>query len=153
MFNRKDQKSSGSSAPISSSSPTSKGSDVRNIIGVGTTIKGDIETEGSIRIDGVLKGNIQAKGKLVMGAESSVEGDIIAENADIEGKVTGNLQIKQRLELKSTAKVTGDIRTKRLVIDEGAIFEGACYMGEGSKGSGNQKRNESPRGKTAPKAN
>lgn len=151
MFNRKDQKGSGSSAPVSSSAPTSKGSDVRNIIGVGTTIRGDIETEGSIRIDGILIGNIKAKGKLVMGSQSSVQGDIIAENADIEGKITGNIQISQRLELKSTAKVTGDIQTTRLVIDEGAIFEGACHMGE--KGQGNNRRNEQPKGKTAPKTN
>ncbi len=150
MFNRKDQKAGGS-APISSSAPTSKGNDVRNIIGVGTTIKGDIETEGNIRIDGILIGNIKAQGKLVMGAQSSITGDIIADNADIEGKITGNLQISQRLELKSTAKVIGDIQTTRLVIDEGAIFEGACYMGE--KGQGNHRPNEQPKGKTAPKTN
>lgn len=143
MFSRKDQKAGGS-APISLS-PTSKGSDLRSIIDVGTTIKGDIETEGSIRIGGILIGNVKAKGKLVMGSQASVIGNIMAENADIEGKVEGNMQITQRLELKPSARVIGDIKTTRLVIDEGAIFDGACHMGN------KELEYEHPKGKSTSK--
>jgi cytoskeletal protein CcmA (bactofilin family) len=89
----------------------------------GTVITGNMLSEGNIRIDGEVKGNISTKGKLVVGVNGVVLGDIDCEFADVEGKITGNLRVKQSLTLKSTAVVKGDILYGKLIID-GATFIG-----------------------------
>lgn len=95
----------------------------------GTTITGDIATEGNIRIDGVLKGSLVAKGKLVVGATGVIEGEINCQNADISGTVKAKVTVADSLTLKSTAKLSGDISTNKLSIEPGANFSGACSMG------------------------
>lgn len=122
MFNR-DKKETTKEAPLSAT-------DLRNIIGKGTIIEGNIETVGNIRIDGKLKGNIKAQAKVALGEGSIVEGDIQAQNAEIEGKVVGVLRIQDVLILKPTAVITGDIYTTKMIVEAGAIFNGSCKMGE-----------------------
>jgi cytoskeletal protein CcmA (bactofilin family) len=100
-----------------------------NRIVEGTSIEGDIRSDSNIRIDGRLKGTIHTKGRLVIGASGSIEGEIICENADIEGVFVGKINVNQLLSLKSTAKLTGDIITSKLAIEPGAMFSGACSMG------------------------
>jgi cytoskeletal protein CcmA (bactofilin family) len=107
-----------------------------NIIGKGTSITGDIESAGNLRIDGKLKGNIKCKSKVALGEGSVVEGNIVAQNAEIQGEVLGIIDVSDVLILKNTAKVSGDIRTVRLVIEDGAQFIGNCKMG-GAKINGN----------------
>jgi len=99
------------------------------LVGKGTVIEGNIETTGTIRIEGKVTGNVTSKSKVVLGPLSSVLGDILALNADIEGEVKGNLEIGELLTLKSTSVTEGDIQTSKLVVEPGASFNGKCSMG------------------------
>ncbi len=108
---------------------TEQVSNERNIIGKGTTITGNIETFGNIRIDGRLNGNIKSKSKVALGQGSTVEGNILAQNAEIEGEVIGKLEVSDILILHPTAVIQGDIITAKLVIKSGAVFNGSCQMG------------------------
>jgi cytoskeletal protein CcmA (bactofilin family) len=99
-----------------------------NLIGVGTNIKGDIESTGDIRFDGILKGNLKTKGKVVVGSTGSVKGEISCKNSDIEGKIEGKISVQELLSLKATSVLLGDIIAKRLAIEPGARFTGNCTM-------------------------
>ena len=100
-----------------------------NLIGAGTVIEGDITTSGDIRIDGILKGGIKVKGKLVVGSSGSIEGDVVCLNGDVSGVIKGKIAVSELLSLKISAKVTGDIFTNKIAIEPGATFSGSCNMG------------------------
>ena|SRR6478609_6982512 len=100
-----------------------------NVIGKGTVLEGNIETYGNIRIEGKVNGNIKSKSKIALGTGSHIDGNISAQNADIEGEVKGRVDIGELLVLKATAVVHGDIITGKLVVEPGAIFNGTCKMG------------------------
>ena len=93
-----------------------------------TTIKGDITTESNIRIDGKLNGNLSTTGKLVIGKNGKIEGNIVCSNADIEGEIIGTIKVDGLLVIKSTAKIQGDISTHKIKIDENAVFNGNINM-------------------------
>ena len=99
-----------------------------NIIGAGTVIEGDIKSEGDIRVDGMLNGSLNTKGKLVLGTTGNVEGEITCQNADISGSITGKIKVAELLSLKNTSKLSGDIITNKLSIEPGANFSGSCTM-------------------------
>lgn len=99
-----------------------------NIIGKGTTIKGDIDCNGDMRIDGKVTGNIQISGKIVIGASGDIKGQINCKNSEIEGKVEGKIFVAELLVLKNTASILGDIATSKLAIEPGAMFTGNCKM-------------------------
>lgn len=94
----------------------------------GTNIKGDIESESNIRIDGELVGNLTTTGKLVIGPAGKVTGDIVCLNADIEGTVEGTIKVDGVLLLKSTAVFNGNIVTNKIGVENGAEFTGTCSM-------------------------
>ena len=100
-----------------------------NRIVEGTIIEGQINSESNIRIDGFLKGTVNTKGRLVLGPDGKIEGDISCNNADVEGTLTGTINVKELLTLKTTAKLQGDISTNKLSIEPGAVFSGTCSMG------------------------
>ncbi|HIA36665.1 MAG TPA: polymer-forming cytoskeletal protein [Flavobacteriales bacterium] len=100
-----------------------------NLIGTGTRIKGNINSEGDIRIDGTLIGKINSKGKVVVGSTGMVEGEINCQNADISGTVKIKITVADVLLLKPTAELSGDIITNKLAIESGATFSGTCSMG------------------------
>jgi len=100
-----------------------------NMIGPGTKIVGNIETNGDIRIDGNIEGNINSKGKVVVGNNGFVKGEIICSNAEISGTVSGKMAITELLSLKASSKVNGDIKSGKLSIEPGALFSGTCAMG------------------------
>ncbi len=108
-----------------------------NIIGNGTDINGNIKSNGDLRIDGFIKGTIQATGKVVVGSTGRVEGEISCQNADISGEVKAHIKVTELLSLKANAVVSGDIQTNKLAIEPGAVFTGACKMG--NNGSLNEK--------------
>jgi cytoskeletal protein CcmA (bactofilin family) len=101
---------------------------VINQIGVGTEITGDVATNGDIRFDGVLNGNLKTKGKVVVGETGAVKGEINCKNSVVEGKVEGKIVVAELLTLKATSSLTGDIVTRRLAIEPGAKFSGNCSM-------------------------
>lgn len=101
---------------------------VNSIIGKKTSLKGDLDTSGNIRVEGKVIGSVQTKAKLVLGATAVLEGDIVAQTAEIAGEVRGTIAISGLLMLKSTAVVKGDIHVSKLVFEEGAKFDGRCHM-------------------------
>ncbi|HBG88235.1 MAG TPA: cell shape determination protein CcmA [Marinilabiliaceae bacterium] len=100
-----------------------------NMIGPGTKIVGNIETNGDIRIDGNIEGNINSKGKVVVGNNGFVKGEIICNNAEISGSLNGKMSVTELLSLKASSKVNGDIKSGKLSIEPGALFSGTCSMG------------------------
>ena len=100
-----------------------------NMIGAGTTINGDVQSEGDIRVDGTLKGSVSTEGKVVLGREGVIEGDVVCKNADVSGILKAKITVSQLLSLKTSAKLNGDITTNKLSIEPGAEFTGSCSMG------------------------
>ena len=99
-----------------------------NMIGKGTSIKGDIRSDGDFRVDGTLHGSIQSTGKIVVGVSGVIEGDITCQNADFSGQVKAVIRVKELLSLKATSKVNGEVHTSKLAIEPGAKFSGTCNM-------------------------
>ncbi len=99
-----------------------------NILSSGTRITGDINAEEDIRIDGTVEGNITCKGKIVVGASSSVIGNIESCNIELLGQVKGNITCRERIILRASSILYGDIKTSIIEIEPGAQFEGACVM-------------------------
>jgi len=114
--------------------PTGQGS-LNSILGQGCKVKGDIELQGTIRIDGEFEGQIKCPETLIVGKSGVVKADVTVKNAIIGGKVVGNIKGSNKIELQSGSHVEGDIQTARLVIDEGVFFEGSCKMGTQQKPS------------------
>jgi len=102
---------------------------VPNIIANGTSIIGDIISDGDFRIEGSIKGIINAKGRIVVGESGTVEGEIKCSDADICGSVIGKLNVDNLTVFKATAKFDGDVVTKKISIEPGAVFSGTCSMG------------------------
>ncbi|QTY26060.1 polymer-forming cytoskeletal protein [Flavobacterium sp. CS20] len=100
----------------------------QNKISQGTTLTGDITSEGSFRIEGELEGNLNIKGKVVIGETGQINGEVVCENADVEGKFTGTLKVNSCLTLKSTSHISGDVITDQLVVENGAVFNATCQM-------------------------
>ena len=100
-----------------------------NIIGKGTFVEGSIETFGNIRVEGKVKGDIKTKSKAALGQSSHVEGNVLAQNAEIAGEVSGRVEVTEVLILKPTAVINGDIVTNKLIVESGASFNGGCKMG------------------------
>lgn len=111
-----------------------------NIIRKGTTIQGDINCTGDIRIDGNVKGSLSSDGKVVVGPSGVIEGDVVCKNADISGSLNATLSVKELLMLKSSANIVGDIKTSKLSIEPGANFTGSCNMGGVVKGISDDKQ-------------
>ena len=101
-----------------------------NIVGVGTEITGDINTNGDIRIDGFLSGNIITEGKLVVGETGKIKGEVNCKNSEVLGMIEGKIKVKELLTLKSSARIYGDIITKKLSIEPGSLFTGNCNMND-----------------------
>lgn len=116
-----------SSKPRSSYVETPAGS--TTIIGAGTVISGNIESIGDIRIDGILKGNLTCKSKILLGPAAIIEGNIIANQADILGRVLGKVKVNDLLYLHGKAVIEGNIQTAKLQIESPASFNGECQMG------------------------
>ncbi|MGM0375203.1 MAG: bactofilin family protein [Bacteroidota bacterium] len=118
-----------------------------NMIGQGTKIVGDIETNGDIRIDGNIQGNINSKGKVVIGSNGLVKGEVVCSNADVAGTLEGKMNVSELLSLKTSSKLNGDIKTGKLNIEPGAIFTGTCSMGkQEGKLEGKQQPPQTPPG-------
>ena len=100
-----------------------------NIISEGTIIKGDVSASGDIRIDGSLKGNIEVKGRLVIGPSGKVEGEVQCNNIEVSGYIKGKVTVPELLNMKSSAKIDGDIVAGKLSVEPGSLFTGTCTMG------------------------
>jgi len=101
-----------------------------NIIGVGTEITGDVNTNGDIRIDGFLSGNVITEGKLVVGETGKIKGEVNCKNTEVLGMIEGKIKVRELVTLKSSARIYGDIVTQKLSIEPGSLFTGNCNMNE-----------------------
>lgn len=99
-----------------------------NLIGHGTIIEGRVRSQGGVRVDGRVLGDITAYEGVSVGVSGEVQGNINAKTITIGGKVRGSLSAQEKLVFLGQAVVQGDIRTAKLVIDEGAVFDGKCSM-------------------------
>ncbi|HPR32273.1 MAG TPA: polymer-forming cytoskeletal protein [Prolixibacteraceae bacterium] len=99
-----------------------------NLIAHSTSVKGDLQTESDIRVDGTLKGNLTTSGRLIIGQNGMIEGDIQCKTAEIEGQLTGKIHVAELMALKSTARFNGEMVTSQLLIEPGALFTGQCSM-------------------------
>ena len=103
-----------------------------NIISEGTSIKGDINASGDTRIDGELIGNIDSKGKLVVGPNGKIAGEIRCNNVEVSGFIKGKVTASELLNMKASSKIEGDIVAGKLSVEPGATFTGTCAMGGAS---------------------
>ena len=99
-----------------------------NRIEVSTRITGEIKSNADFRIDGYLNGSITTSGKVVIGKEGSIEGNIKCLNADIEGRFIGKIEASEILNLKSTAIIEGEVKISKLIVEAGANFNAKCSM-------------------------
>ncbi len=104
-------------------------SPVNTLLGQGSFFEGNLNLSSSTRIDGTVRGNIRCEDTLIIGESGSVEGDISCSEVLIYGHVKGNVEAK-RLELKKGATLEGDVKVSVLIIEEGAIYNGRCSMGD-----------------------
>ncbi|MGH7128223.1 MAG: bactofilin family protein [Planctomycetaceae bacterium] len=113
--------------------PSNEG--VISIIGPGMQVDGDCETQGTLRIEGSVKGAVRAGKAVVLGKDGRIEGDIFTQDAVIGGHVKGTVVAESRLELQATCVIEGEVRARRIKLDEGGRIDGRIQTG-GAKGSG-----------------
>ncbi len=108
----------------------SEASNELNLIGAGTVFEGKLRTPGSIRVDGRVVGEITAAQNVSIGGSGDIEGNVSAKNVTVGGKMKGTILAQEKLVFETRAVIRGDIRASKLVIDEGALFDGKCVMSE-----------------------
>jgi cytoskeletal protein CcmA (bactofilin family) len=101
---------------------------MNTIIGKDTIITGTLDIKGALRVDGTVKGKIICSDCVTVGATGHVEADIEAGTAVVAGHMVGNVHASEKVELQAKCEMDGDLKTKSLVIEQGAIFCGACNM-------------------------
>jgi cytoskeletal protein CcmA (bactofilin family) len=109
---------------------TKKGGELNGFLDRGSAFKGELEFEDTMRIDGRFNGRIVSKNELIVGDSAQIEGDIHVGRIAISGQVTGKIVADQRVEIHRNGRVFCDITTPALIIEEGALFQGNCQMGE-----------------------
>ena len=110
--------------------PIMESTNALNSLVKGTTVEGMITSESDIRVDGIIKGTLTCKAKVIIGPSGFIDGEVRCQNAMIEGKFTGKLRVSELLSIKETAEVTGDVATGKLLVQPGAIFNVTCNMKE-----------------------
>lgn len=100
----------------------------RNIIAKNTSLVGDLTSDGDFRVDGKIEGTIKTTGRVVIGKDGEVVGNIECLNADVEGTFSGKLDVEEVLSLKSTAFISGDVVLGKLSVEPGATFNATCAM-------------------------
>lgn len=123
MFNNKKK------TPDATSSSSSTSSNSINSLVTGTKVEGTIHANNDIRVDGKLTGTLNCKGRVIIGPEGQIEGEITCQNAVIEGKFSGTLNVSETLNVRETANIHGDINTNKLLVQSGAVFNVNCTMG------------------------
>lgn len=112
-----------------------KNDKVETFIGSNALFKGEIRTDGAIRIDGSVEGNVAADW-VILGEKGTIRGDVVAHNVVVGGRIEGNVRTKGMIEIKNKGRIIGDILTPKLSIVEGGIIEGRTSMqGDGASGS------------------
>ena len=120
--------------------------EVISIVGTGMTVEGDCETDGSLRIEGTIRGDVRAGKSVVIAKDGLLEGNIYTLGAVIAGRVLGAVYAESHLELQTTSEIFGEIHARRIHVEVGAAIQGQMAVGEGavvksaSKGDGSGSR-------------
>lgn len=101
-----------------------------NALTSGSKVIGTIIADSDIRIDGQVEGDLQCKGKVVIGKSGFIKGTVDCQNAEIHGKINGKITVSDTLSLRLTSTIDGEVKTRTLVVEPGAVFNGTCAMGE-----------------------
>lgn len=101
-----------------------------NLVSSGTVVEGKIRSQGSVRIDGKVVGDITTGESLAVGMNGEVEGNIVAKNVTIGGKVRGSISASDKVVFEGKSVVRGDVKAVRLVVDEGSMFDGRVSMAD-----------------------
>ena len=117
-----------STAPLSHQRTYAQMSGTRAYLDAGSKISGKLKFEGPAQIDGQVDGEISAKDTLVIGDSAVVSAQISASSVIVAGKLSGEIVASERIEIRPSAKVSGNLRTPKLIVQEGAIFDGNCAM-------------------------
>jgi cytoskeletal protein CcmA (bactofilin family) len=99
-----------------------------SILSGGVKIEGNFYSEGNVRIDGKIKGNVVITGSLTLGEHCVIEGEVSARNITLSGRVEGKVFANERVKLEPKSVLKGDLITKYLIVEEGAVFEGRSMM-------------------------
>lgn len=128
LFGKKEKPSSPqkttTAAPPAAPAPGTK---IETIIGPNAHFRGDIQSDGGMRIDGIFEGNVEVSGNLVIGESAKVIAEITAKNVSISGAIKGNVN-GNRVEILETGRVWGDLTINSLLLNEGAYFRGRTMM-------------------------
>ena len=100
-----------------------------NALTAGSQIVGNVVADSDFRIDGLIEGDLQCTGKVVIGEAGRIKGTIACQNAEMLGLLEGKIVCSQQLSLRSSGKIQGDVQTKTLIVEPGAVFNGTCSMG------------------------
>ena len=100
-----------------------------NALTAGSKIVGTITADSDFRIDGMIEGDLNCSGKVVIGEAGRIKGSIDCQNAEILGLLDGKIKCHQQLSLRTNGKIHGDVQTKTLIVEPGAQFNGTCAMG------------------------
>lgn len=124
-----------------SQSPNSGSSgNLNGLLDAGSHMTGELHFEDSFHIHGKLTGSIVSDGELRIGERGIVDGEINVRYILVSGTVHGSLKASEKIEVTSTGKIYADIHTPTLVMEEGAQFNGNCFMtGTTSKGEVSEK--------------
>lgn len=101
---------------------------VTTVIGPETRFEGTLTARSSIRVDGMVQGKISTPGDLIVGEGGQVEADVEAGNLTVAGSLTGAVEVRGRLEIKQGGALRGELKTDKVIMEEGAFFDGRCSM-------------------------
>ena len=105
-----------------------EGTSNQNIVAQGTKLVGDFNSQGDLRIDGIIDGNIKTSGKVVVGKSGLIKGSLNGTDAYFEGKFSGKLALSGTLTLKASAHIEGEVVAGKLAVEPGATFNVTCVM-------------------------
>jgi cytoskeletal protein CcmA (bactofilin family) len=138
MIFKKDEESGEAEADVAASELREGGQMAENgevtIVGAGARLDGNVVSAGSLRIDGQVKGQINAEGDVTLSPQSQVEADVRAQNVTVAGRFKGNIIVKGKAHLARGGRIDGNITSKTLVVEEGGIFHGQSIMDAAGSG-------------------
>ncbi len=101
-----------------------------NLVAAGTVMEGKLRSQGSVRIDGKVVGDITTSESIAIGTSGEVEGNIVAKNVTVGGKVRGSISASDKVVFEGKSVIRGDVKALRLVVDEGSLFDGRVSMAD-----------------------
>ena len=111
-----------------------------NALTTGSKIVGTVTADSDYRIDGLIDGDLKCTGKVVIGEAGQIKGTVECQNAEILGLLDGKINCHQQLSLRSSGKIQGEVKTKVLIVEPGAQFNGTCSMGSQSAPAAAEKK-------------